>query len=60
MVDYDKMGPSLLLFGARFSKFLLSKLSCEFKLCGKSMLQDFQSAMFPYCLRLESHGRVRQ
>ena len=33
MVDYDSMGPSLQLVGARFLNFLLSKLSCDFKLC---------------------------
>ena len=58
MVDYDNMGPSLQLIGARFFDFLLSKLLCDFKLCGMSILQDFQRAIFPYCLRLESHGWV--
>jgi len=58
MVHYDNMGPSLHLIGARFLNFLPSKLSHDFKLRGMSILQDFQRAMFPYCLMLESHGRV--
>jgi len=54
MVDYDSMAPRLELAGAQFFNFFLSKLSCDFKLRGMSILQD--SA---YYLRLESHGRVR-
>jgi len=57
MVDYDNMGPSLQLVGARFLNFLLSKLSHDFKLCRMLILQDSQRAIFPYYLRLESHGR---
>jgi len=34
MVEYDSMGHGLQVVGARFSNFLLGKLSCEFKLCG--------------------------
>jgi len=30
----------------------------DFKLRRMSILQDFQRAIFPYCLRLESHGRL--
>ena len=56
MVDYDNMEPSLQLVGARFFNFFLSKLSHDFKLCGMSILQDFHGAIFPCCLRLESHG----
>jgi len=37
MVDYDRTGPSLQLVGARFSNFLLKKLSHEFRLCGMSI-----------------------
>jgi len=59
MVDYDNMGPNLQRVGALFLNFLLSKLSRDFKLRAMSILQDFQRAIFPYCLRLESHGRVR-
>jgi len=58
MVDYDSMGPSLHLVGAKFLNFLLSKLSRDFRLHRMSMLQDFQRAIFPYCLMLESHGRA--
>ena len=58
MVDYDNMGLSLQLVGAQFFNFLPSNLSRDFKLHGMSTLQDFQRAIFPYCLRLESHGRV--
>jgi len=55
MVYYDNMAPILQLVIVRFLNFLLSKLSRDFKLCGLSILQDFQRAIFPYCLRLESH-----
>jgi len=58
MVDYDNMGPGLQLFGAGFLNFLLSKLSHEFKLFGILILQDFQKAIFSYCLRLQSRGWV--
>ena len=47
MVDYDNMGPSLQLVGARFLNFLLSKLTRDFRLRGMSILQDFQMAIFP-------------
>jgi len=57
MVGGDSMGPRLQLVGARFSNFLLRKLSHDFKLCGMSILHEFQMATFPYCLRLRSHGR---
>jgi len=46
MVDYDSVGPSLQLALARFLNFLLTKLSRDFKLCGMSILQDFQP--WPY------------
>jgi len=58
MVDYDNMAPSLQRIGVRFLNSLLSKLSRDFKVCGMSILQDFQSSIFPCCLRLESHGWV--
>jgi len=58
MVDYDNIELSLQLVGARLLNFLLSKKSRDFKLRGMSILQDFQRAIFPYCLRLESHGRA--
>jgi len=58
MVDYDSMGPSLQLVRARFLNFLLSKLSHDFKLLGMSVLEDFQRTIFPYCLKLETHGRL--
>ena len=52
MVDYDNMGLNLQLVRARFLN-LLSKLNH-----GMSILQEFQRVIFPYCLRLESHGQV--
>jgi len=58
MDDYDNMGPILQHVGARFLNFRLSQLSHDFKLRGMSILQDFQRAIYPYCLRLESRGRV--
>jgi len=61
MVDRDSMGPSLQLVGASFSICLLRQLSHsqEFKLCGMSILHEFQMTIFPYyCLRLRSHGRA--
>jgi len=58
MVDYDNVGPSLQFIGAQFLMFLLSKLSRDFSLRRVSVLHDFQRATFPYCFRLESHGRV--
>jgi len=54
MVVDDSMGPSLQLF--RFTNFLLRKLSHELKLHGMSTLHELQMALFPYCLRTESHG----
>jgi len=38
MVDYDNMGPNLQLVRAQFLNFL-SKLSCDFKLRGMSILR---------------------
>jgi len=58
MVGNDTMGPSLQLIGARFSNFLLRKLSREFKLRGTSIFHEFQMAIFPYCFKLRSHGQV--
>jgi len=52
MVDDGSMGFSLQLFGVWFLNFLVSVLSRDFKLYGMSILQDFQSAIFPYCLTL--------
>jgi len=56
VVDYDNMTLSLQRVRVRFLCSLLSKLSRDFKLRVMSILQDFQRAIFPYCLRLESHG----
>jgi len=52
LVDYDNMGRSLQLVGAQFLNFFVTKLSHDFKIRGMSILQDFQSAIFPYCFRL--------
>jgi len=46
MVNDDSMGRSLQLAGARFSNFLLRKLSHEFKLHGMSTLHEFHMAIF--------------
>jgi len=56
MVDNNSTRPGLQLGGVRFSNFLLRKISRKFKLSGMSLLQEFEMAVFPYCLRLESHG----
>jgi len=39
-------------------EFPSEKLSRAFKLRGMSILHELQRAIFPYCLRTESHGRV--
>ena len=52
MVDNNSMRPVLQLAGVRFSNFLLRKISRKFKLSGMSLLQEFEMAVFPYCLRL--------
>jgi len=58
MFDYDNMEPNLQLVRALFLNFLFNKLSRDFRLRGMSILQDFQRAIFFYCLGLESHGQV--
>jgi len=52
MIDLDSTGPILQIVRARFSKFLVRKLSCEFKLRGMSILHDLQMAIFRYRVRL--------
>ena len=47
MVGGDSMGPALQLAGARFSNFLLGKLSREFKLRALTIFNDIQMAIFP-------------
>jgi len=47
MIDYDSMGPNLQPVEARFSHFLLRKLSQEFKLHEISILHEFQVDIFP-------------
>jgi len=44
MADVDSMGPDLQLVAARFSNFLLGKVSLEFKLHGMSIFHDIQMA----------------
>jgi len=56
VVGNDCMGPSLQLVRARFSNFILRKLSHELKLHEVSILHELQMAIFPYCLTVESHG----
>jgi len=52
MVAGDSMGPGLQLVRARFSNFLLGKLSREFKFPGMSIFDKFQVAIFRYCVRI--------
>jgi len=46
MLDSDSMRPGLQCVRARFSNFLLGKLSQELKLCGMSIFHDIQMAIF--------------
>ena len=46
MVDIDNMGPDLQLVVARFSNFLLIKVSLLFKLHGMSIFHDIQMATY--------------
>ena len=60
MVEVDSMGPDLQLIGARFSNFLLGKVSLKFKLHGMSIFHDIQmTTYFGNCVMLQSHGWVR-
>jgi len=47
MVGSDSMGPALQLVGARFSNFLLGKLSQKLKLRGLSIFHEIQMTIFP-------------
>ena len=47
MVGHDSMGPGLQLIWARFSNFLLRKLSWEFKLRGMSVVYTIQPVAKP-------------
>ena len=55
MVDVDSMGPDLQLVGARFSNFLLVKVSLQFKLHGMSIFHDIQIATYFGTARSYSH-----
>jgi len=46
MAASDIMGPVLQLVGARFSNFLLGRLSGELKLHGMSIFHEIQVAIF--------------
>jgi len=46
MVGNDSMGTGLQRVAARFSPFLLGKLSWEFKLCRMSIFHEIQMAIF--------------
>ena len=46
MADVDSMEPDLQPVGARFSNFLLGKVSLEFKLHGMSIFHDIQMATY--------------
>jgi len=52
----DSMGPGLHLVWAWFYTFLLGKLSRLFKLQGMSIFHNTQTAIFPYCMTLQSDG----
>jgi len=57
MVVSHSMGPALELVRARFSTFLLGKLSRQSKLRQMSIFHEIQMAIFWYCLMLQAHGR---
>jgi len=59
MIDDDSMWTCLQPVWGRFSNFLLSKLSQEFKLRGMSRFSDIQMAIFRYCVTIQSHGWAR-
>jgi len=46
MVNVDSMGPGLQPVGARFSNFLLGKVSLQFKLHGMSIFHAIQMATY--------------
>ena len=56
MVGSHSMGTDLQLIGARFSNFLLGKLSRELKLRRMSLFHENQMAIFRNCVMLQSHG----
>jgi len=56
MVGGDSMGAGLQLVRARFSNFLLRKLSRQFKVPEISTFHKTQMAIFRYCMMLQSHG----
>jgi len=56
MVGGHSMGPGLQVVGARFLNFLIGKLSREFKLTPMSIFHEIQTAIFRYCVTLQSHG----
>ena len=59
MVNVDSMGPALQRIGARFSNFLLGKVSLQFKLHGMSIFHDIQMATYFGTALSYSHGWVR-
>jgi len=56
MVISDSMGPGLQLVRARFLNFLLGKISREFKLRRMLIFHEIQTAIFWYCVMLQSHA----
>jgi len=46
MAEFDSMGPVLQPIGARFSNFVLRKVSLQFKLHGMSIFHDIQMATY--------------
>ena len=59
MVGGDSTIPGLQFVRARFSNFVLTKLSREFKFRGMSTCHEIQmTIIFRHCVRLQSHGRA--
>ena len=56
MVGGHSMGPGLQLVGALFLNFHLGKLSREFKHRPISIFDKIQTAIFRYCVTLQSRG----
>jgi len=56
MVDHDSRD---LVYSLSEPDFLICFSKSEFNLCGMSILRKFQTAIFRYCWRLQSHGPAR-
>jgi len=56
MVGGYSTGRDLQLVGALFSNFLIRKLPRAFTVRGMLIFHEIQTAIFRYCVRLQSHG----